>query len=88
MIRWLVLKRQWLYNMMGANWQADPQRSVEEKFAWLPVRSGSQKRIWLEKYYIQHTYYDNLGKPPIKGRSWTYVWSKNEYLLATIKNEI
>tara|TARA_B110000305_G_scaffold8339_1_gene8163 strand:+ start:96 stop:317 length:222 start_codon:yes stop_codon:yes gene_type:complete len=73
--------------MMGANWQQDPQRSVEEKFAWLPVRSGSQKRIWLEKYYIQHTYYDNLGKPPIKGRSWTYVWSKNEYLISVIKNE-
>ena len=87
MIRWLVLKRQWLYNMMGANWQQDPPRSVEEKFAWWPVRSGSQKRIWLEKYYIQHTYYDNLGKPPIKGRSWTYVWSKNEYLISVIKNE-
>ena len=34
--------------MMGANWQADPQRSVEEKFAWWPIRSGSHKRIWLK----------------------------------------
>ena len=72
--------------MMGANWQADPQRSVEEKFAWLPVRSGSQKRIWLEKYYIQHTYYDNLGKPPIRGRSWTLIYTKNEYLMMLLKD--
>jgi hypothetical protein len=72
--------------MMGANWQQDPQRSVEEKFAWLPVRSGSQKRIWLEKYYIQHTYYDNLGKPPIRGRSWTLIYTKNEYLMMLLKD--
>jgi hypothetical protein len=74
--------------MMGANYQVDlQQRSVEEKFAWLPIRSGSHKRIWFNKYYVQHTYYDNLGKPPIKGRSWTYIWTKNEYLLEQIKNE-
>jgi hypothetical protein len=72
--------------MMGANWQQDPQRSVEEKFAWWPVRSGSQKRIWLEKYYIQHTYYDNLGKPPIRGRSWTLIYTKNEYLMMLLKD--
>ena len=71
---------------MGANWQQDPQRSVEEKFAWWPVRSGSQKRIWLEKYYIQHTYYDNLGKPPIRGRSWTLIYTKNEYLMMLLKD--
>lgn len=70
---------------MGANWQADPQRTIEEKFAWLPTRSNSKKRIWLEKYYVQHTYYDNMGKPPIKGRSWTYTYTKNEYLLEQLK---
>tara|TARA_B100000497_G_C7613960_1_gene368704 strand:+ start:56 stop:286 length:231 start_codon:yes stop_codon:yes gene_type:complete len=70
---------------MGGNWQADPQRSVEEKFAWWPIRSGSRKRMWLQKYYVQHTYYDNLGKPPIKGRSWTYIWTKNEYLVEMLK---
>lgn len=71
--------------MMGANWQTDPQRSIEEKFAWWPTRSGSSKRIWLEKYYIQHTYFDDTGKPPIKGPSWTYIYTKNEYLLEQLK---
>lgn len=71
--------------MMGANWQKDLQRSIEEKFAWWPVRSGSNKRIWLETYYIQHTYFDDNGKPPIKGPSWTYIYTKNEYLLEIIK---
>ena len=72
--------------MMGSDWQAEQhQRHVEEKFVWWPIRSGSHKRIWLSKYYIQHTYYDDLGKPPIKGRSWTYIWTKNEYLLEQIK---
>ena len=73
--------------MMGANWQKDLSRSIEEKYAWWPVRSGSNKLIWLEKYYIQHTYFDDNGKPPIKGPSWTYIWTKNEYLLEQIKNE-
>ena len=70
---------------MGANWQADPRKSIEEKFAWWPTRSGSNKRIWLKPYYIQHTYYDHNGKPPIKGPSWTYVYTKNEYLLEQLK---
>ena len=71
--------------MMGANWQADPRKSIEKKFAWWPTRSGSNKRIWLKPYYIQHTYYDHNGKPPIKGPSWTYVYTKNEYLLEQLK---
>lgn len=71
--------------MFGANWQIDPQKSIEEKFAWLPIRSGSNKRIWLKRYYIQHTHYDHNGKPPIKGLSWTYVYTKNEYLLEQLK---
>jgi|TARA_B100001094_G_scaffold38982_2_gene33401 hypothetical protein len=73
--------------MMGWNWQQDPQRSVEEKFAWWPIRSGSRKRIWLEKYYEQHTYYDDNGKPPIKGPYWSYIYTKNEFLMEIIKNE-
>ena len=70
---------------MGANWQQDPRKSIEEKFAWWPKRSGSNKRIWLKPYYIQHTYYDHNGKPPIKGPSLTYVYTKNEYLLEQLK---
>ena len=52
--------------MMGANWRKDPeQRAVFKKFAWWPLRSGSRKFIWLQSYYEQHTYYDDIGKPPI-----------------------
>ncbi len=71
--------------MMGANWRADQQRSIEEKFAWWPTRSGSKKRIWLKPYYIQHTYYDDNGKPPIKGLSWEYIYTQNEYLVEQLK---
>ena len=71
--------------MMGANWRADQQRSIEEKFAWWPIRSGSNKHIWLKPYYIQHTYYDDNGKPPIKGPSWEYIYTKNEYLMEQLK---
>ena len=74
--------------MMGANWQRSRQDQISKKFAWLPVWSGSSKRIWLQDYYIRHTFHDNNGKPPIKGYSWDYVYTKNEYLIATIKNEI
>ena len=73
--------------MMGANWQADPQHSYEKKFAWFPVRSGSKKRIWLEHYYIRYTYYDHNGKPPIHGRHWQYIYTKNEFLIEMIKSE-
>jgi hypothetical protein len=71
--------------MMGANWQTDQQRSIEEKFAWWPVRSGSNKRIWLKPYFIQYTYYDDNGKPPIKGPSWEYIYTQNEYLIEQLK---
>ena len=74
--------------MMGANWQRSRRDQISKKFAWLPVWSGSSKRIWLQDYYIRHTFFDNTGKPPIKGYSWDYVYTKNEYLIATIKNEI
>jgi len=70
---------------MGANWQADPQHKYVKKFAWLPVQSNSKRRIWLTHYYIRFTYYDHNGRPPIKGRSWTYIYTKNEYLLEQLK---
>ena len=74
--------------MMGANWRKDPeQRAIFKKFAWWPLRSGSRKFIWLQSYYEQHTYYDDIGKPPIKGSSWVYVYTKNEYLVEQIKGQ-
>jgi lipid-A-disaccharide synthase-like uncharacterized protein len=72
--------------MMGANWQKDdPQHSYEEKFAWWPVHSNSGKLIWLSKYTIRYTYYDQNGKPPMKSSYWKFVYTKNEFLLARVK---
>jgi len=74
--------------MMGANWKRDTnQRRYFRRFAWWPVRSGTGKSIWFKNYYEQHTYYDDNGKPPIKGPSWVYVYTKNEFLMEMIKNE-
>jgi hypothetical protein len=61
------------------------QFKYEKKYAWWPTRSGSNKRIWLKPYYIQHTYYDDNGKPPIKGLSWEYIYTLNEFLILQIK---
>ena len=71
--------------MMGANWPKNPQHSYEKKFAWWPLHSNSGKLIWLKEYHIRLTYYDDNGKPPIKGPHWTYVYTKHEFLLAQLK---
>jgi len=74
--------------MMGANWRKDSnQRQYVKKYAYLPIRSGSGKRIWLSEYYEQQTFYDDNGKPPIKGPYWSYIYTKNEFLMEIIKNE-
>jgi hypothetical protein len=72
--------------MMGVNWRKDdPQHSYEDKFAWWPIRSNSGKLIWLNKYTIRYTYYDQNGKPPMKSSYWKFVYTKNEFLLARVK---
>jgi|TARA_B100000902_G_C27124415_1_gene820339 hypothetical protein len=72
--------------MMGANWQRDVQQhSVVKKFAWLPVVTNSNKRVWLAHYYIKYTHYDDMGKPPIKCSSWEYTYTENEYLIQVLK---
>ena len=65
----------------------DQVETAHEKFAWLPIRSsfGNKRLIWLKKYVRVDIYYDNMGRPPIKGRSWNFIYTKNEYLLYTIK---
>lgn len=73
--------------MMGYSYYGNTlmdQHRYERKFAWLPVRSGSKKHIWLTHYYVRHTYYDQMGKPPIHGLSWQYIYTKNEYLIEMI----
>jgi hypothetical protein len=61
------------------------QHKFERKFAWMPVVTGSKKRVWLTHYYIRYTFYDNNGKPPIHGLTWDYVYTKNEYLLELLR---
>ena len=61
------------------------QHRFERKFAWMPIVTGSKKRVWLTHYYIRRTYYDNNGKPPIHGLTWDYIYTKNEYLLELLR---
>jgi hypothetical protein len=48
-----------------------------KKFAWIPTRVTSGKRIWLKSYY-QHRYlYDtSTGSPPLN--SLYFEWSETE----------
>jgi hypothetical protein len=74
--------------MMGHGYygnQFPDQHRFEKKFAWLPIITGSKKRVWLTDYYIRRTYYDNNGKPPIHGLTWDYIYTKNEYLLELLR---
>ena len=60
----------------------DKVEQAVERFAWLPVRSSfSKQRIWLSRYVELHIYFDDQGKPPIKGRSWNLIYTQQEYFL-------
>ena len=66
----------------------DQVETPHEKFALWPVRSSfSKKIIWLKKYILLEITYDDMGRPPIKGRSWDLIYTRNEYLLYQIKRE-
>lgn len=57
-----------------------------ERFAWLPIYSSfNKRRIWFKKYIELHIYYDNTGKPPLKGMYWKFVYTVNEYDVYLIK---
>ena len=73
---------QWPYEkfMLGANWKKDPSKIVDEKFAWWPIRTTSKKRVWLKKYVEVNVYIDNEMAHPIRSNTWTYRYTKNEYL--------
>lgn len=60
----------------------DKVEKATERFAWLPVRSSSSNRlIWLSKYTEVDIYFDESGRPPIKGRSWKIIYTQQEYFL-------
>lgn len=66
----------------------DQVETANEKFAWWPVwTSFSNKMIWLKKYIELEIAFDDMGRPPIKGRSWNLIYTKNEYLLYLLKKE-
>jgi hypothetical protein len=72
--------------MMGHGYYGnkDPnQHKFEKKFAWMPVVTGSKKRVWLTHYYIRYTFYDS--DVPIHGLTWDYVFTKNEYLIDLLR---
>jgi hypothetical protein len=59
-----------------------------QHYAWWPTRSSwSKKRIWLKHYWKGEIFYDAMGRPPIKERSWTLIYTKNEYLMMLLKQD-
>jgi hypothetical protein len=59
-----------------------------ERYAWAPVRSSySKKRIWLKKYWQGEIFYDAMGRPPIKERSWKLIYTENEYLMMLLRED-
>ena len=59
-----------------------------EHYAWWPVRSSfSKKRIWFKKYHIGEIFYDAMGRPPIKEKSWKLIYTENEYLMYLLKKD-
>ena len=65
-----------------------PKERAFEKFAWLPIRSSfSKKRIWLKKYVRLEIYYDENGRPPIHGLSWSLIYTPKEYTMYLLKKD-
>lgn len=70
-----------------------PQKSEidiewKERYAWLPTRSTwSKQLIWFRKYWEGDIYYDAMGRPPIKQKSWKLIYTENEYLLMLLRED-
>lgn len=72
--------------MMGGNWRKDPTEIVDKKFAWLPIKTTSKKRVWLKHYIEVNVYIDSEMAHPIRSNTWTYRYTKNEYLIKQLQN--
>lgn len=60
----------------------------EEKYAYWPICSSwSKKRIWLKKYWEGNIYFDAMGRPPIKEKSWKLIYTENEYLMMLLRED-
>ncbi len=59
-----------------------------QHYAWWPIRSSwSKKCIWLKTYWLGEIYFDAMGRPPIKERSWKLTYTENEYLLMLLRED-
>ncbi len=67
-------------------YEPGPRHRVIKKYAWAPIKTNSNKRIWFNDYYVIQTFYDENGKPPVKTLFWKFILNKNEYLIWSIKN--
>ena len=64
----------------------DQVETAKQRFAVWPVRSSfSQKLIWLQPYIRLEIYYDTAGRPPIKGQSWSLIYTRGEYAAYLLK---
>lgn len=67
---------------------SEPTILWKEHYAWWPVRSNwSKKLLWLTTYYEASIFFDVMGRPPIKGRDWKLIYSKQEYLLYLLRKK-
>lgn len=59
-----------------------PKEIAEEHRAWWPMRTASKKRIWPgQKYVLVKRFFDENGRPPMKGLSWDRIYTPKEYTL-------
>lgn len=62
---------------------------ISERFAWLPVRVTSGRRIWLETYYQHKLYYDqSSGCPPLKCLHFTWTETASERTMRILKESV
>lgn len=67
---------------MGANWRSDPQERAEEHRTWWWKRTSSGKLLHPgDKYVLVKQFFDDMGRPPIKGLSWDRIYTVNEFLV-------
>lgn len=56
-----------------------PNEIVEEKTAWRPIQTTSQKTIWPgQKYVVVRKFYDGQTYP-FKKASWKFIYTPKEY---------
>jgi len=56
------------------------QERAYELTSWWFKRTASGKRIWPgQKYVLLKRFYDENGRPPMKGLSWDRIYTPKEY---------